>query len=1528
MKKACAILLSLSIFLSACAGPAGAAEPAGAGGTTGSAEPAGSAGTAADPEHANVSQDAEQPESQNEKPDLVLMRQEKQDYSRAAQNKKNTAGDQKASTLYANTDAPKVSPKNYTIMVYIVGSNLESRYGAATNDIKEMIGAGLDFGRNNLLVYTGGAKRWVSDISNAYNSVIDLGGNDDLQVMAKTQETADMGTPETLAEFINYCTANYPAKHYGLILWDHGAGPLWGYGSDELFENDSLLLEELQSAMDKTQFGPDSKLDWVGFDACLMGCIENAKLWKDYARYLVGSEELEPGRGWDYSFLKVLNETDDGERIVSAVVDAYGKYYEENRTDLFNPDVTLSALDLSQTEEMTRATDRLFGAMKKGIENGEYASLNKARRGTKAFGVSVAESKEEAFDLLDLRELADNLKVQYLSECEAIYTALDQMVVASTANIDHAGGLSIYLPGDNRKLYAVSGELYRQGDDASEPYQDFVDAYMDAWTEGNETDWTLGEIRQNSDELVLQLSEEQVRNASAITYTFLYRDSDGAFTPTTCEVTVEPDLNNIVHIPADPMLLTAGTDMEELSAPLYCFQTEKTGEERSYRSHLLDLVPGHEYGETDYSSFEPAVITAKNRDGDEETTILDITYPVESAGAGGKGSVDVSNYESIGIASFSLSPVRDEEGRMMPYGKWTSAGNVEYSFMCFDKSFRIEMKHASEFDLDYNCQIVVTDVNGNSHATEYIDVELPERKEKVEVPTQKGTLYASISEEEATIIGYSGEDEEIIIPDTVRGKPVKRIGNSAFEGGETVQSIVLPDTVTEIGDRAFYKKSLNKIRLSVNLSSIGVYAFRQSGLHEIELPDSLKVIKRGAFFNTPLASVTIPSGIEKIGLIPFGSCKWLKEIVLDGENSNYKTVDGVLYTKDGKELIQYPGAKEGEYIVEEGTESIAYGAFASAALRKVEFPSTLLRIGNMAFENCLDLGDLQFPESLESIGHAAFGHNVAIKSDSHHPWTDVVRIGPNVNFIGYSAFGGAETPAFEVDERNPYFASAEGFITSKAGDMIIAVPRELGKVVRIPDGVTTLPDFQFAFYWNYVTDFVIPDSTFRFGDYVFPFRRVVRNDESVVVYQPTIHCSEGSAAEKYARLYDISYDYITDSQYYEEIEEEMELLPERSGDSAGSADGSGYETDRTGKFTFRVYDDHAELLRVETNDSGTLRIPSEFRGLPVTALARGNDSSSNASIACSENVVIPESVENIDAEFFTVFKKAVKFEVEDGNENYSSKDGVIFTKDGKTLAAYPRFRKDKQYTVPDRTKNIGDSAFYNCSEFESVVFPSSLQTVGVSAFYGCSNLTTAKFNEGLKEIERFAFSGTSLQNIELPSSVTMIGNNAFEVHGGKIELPEKLRMLGNTAFTIGYPYEDTIEQDTLRIPRNLEITCPFLRGILVHDYEVDDKNPYHAAVDGMLMSKDQRTLIAVPAGREGAVYIPDGTEYIGEDAFYDCHKITDIYLPDTILSIGKIGIRVYNYDSGKNEYKYVIHCRKGTEAQKILSAMGIPWVEI
>lgn len=422
MKRLTAILLVIALSISACAAPAGASGETGiVNGETGSSseqaditseETGSQSGEAAEDlteaewtsedradreggfvpaekpkeEPAEETQESaeEQPaeefyeasEEQESKPGLVILEEDNDDY-RGAAGLKASDIDEKTSQLHAVTNGSGGSKtggktaakavKDYTVMVYIVGSNLESRLGAATTDIGEMKQAGIDFGKTNLLVYTGGSRRWVSDIPNKYNSVLDLSTAGGSQIIAQTKESADMGMPQTLTEFINYCTALYPAKHYGLIFWDHGAGPLWGYGSDELFGNDSLLLEELRRAMDASVFGPGRKLDWVGFDACLMGNLENAKLWKNYAQYLVASEELEPGRGWDYTCLEILNNTTDAREITSRIVDAYGQYYEKNRTLFFNPDVTLAALDLEKMDDAIAAADRFFDALKESI---------------------------------------------------------------------------------------------------------------------------------------------------------------------------------------------------------------------------------------------------------------------------------------------------------------------------------------------------------------------------------------------------------------------------------------------------------------------------------------------------------------------------------------------------------------------------------------------------------------------------------------------------------------------------------------------------------------------------------------------------------------------------------------------------------------------------------------------------------------------------------------------------------------------------------------------------------------------------------------------------------------------------------------------------------------------------------------------------------------------------------------------------------------------------------------------------------
>ncbi|MBQ5755793.1 MAG: hypothetical protein IIV88_00895, partial [Erysipelotrichaceae bacterium] len=431
-----------------------------------------------------------------DKPALVILEDENDDgdYNRAAGLKVQLV-DSESARLFNTENSVKAKKRDYTVMVYIVGSNLESRYGAASNDLLEMKEAGLDFNKTNLIVYTGGSKRWNSDIPTSSNSVLDLSQADEKRIIASTAEAADMGSPQTLAEFINYTTENYPADHYALILWDHGGGPLWGYGCDELFENDSLLLKELREAMDSTVFGREQKLDWVGFDACLMASIENARLWQDYAGYLVGSEELEAGSGWDYTFLKTLNETTDTETILKSVVSSFEDYYAGRRSEFFDPDITLSALDLSKADTLFEAVDDLFAVMDADIDRGNYAHLNKARSRSKAFGLSAASGKSDAYDLIDLLDLAENLKDRYPDEYKKVKNALDETVVASAANIGSTGGVSVYLPGDNSSLYAVSQEIYSEEDVLSGPYRNFVESYTDEWLKDPLDIWDFAPLR-------------------------------------------------------------------------------------------------------------------------------------------------------------------------------------------------------------------------------------------------------------------------------------------------------------------------------------------------------------------------------------------------------------------------------------------------------------------------------------------------------------------------------------------------------------------------------------------------------------------------------------------------------------------------------------------------------------------------------------------------------------------------------------------------------------------------------------------------------------------------------------------------------------------------------------------------------------------------------------------------------------------------------------------------------------------------
>ncbi|MBQ7061535.1 MAG: peptidase C11, partial [Clostridia bacterium] len=153
-----------------------------------------------------------------------------------------------------------------TIMVYMCGTDLESGNSMATMDLQEMVNAGANSDKLNLIVYTGGCKKWKNNIvSNTVNQIYKV-GNGGLACLVKDDGRDPMTKHATLTRFINYCTQNFPANRYELIFWDHGGGSVSGYGYDEKNANyGSMSLKVINDAL--TAAG--TKFDFIGFDACL-----------------------------------------------------------------------------------------------------------------------------------------------------------------------------------------------------------------------------------------------------------------------------------------------------------------------------------------------------------------------------------------------------------------------------------------------------------------------------------------------------------------------------------------------------------------------------------------------------------------------------------------------------------------------------------------------------------------------------------------------------------------------------------------------------------------------------------------------------------------------------------------------------------------------------------------------------------------------------------------------------------------------------------------------------------------------------------------------------------------------------------------------------------------------------------------------------------------------------------------------------------------------------------------------------------
>ena len=288
-------------------------------------------------------------------------------------------------------EASDAAPADWTVLIYMCGSDMETNSGMATYNLREIMGSvlpeydtridvasgKLDRGvlkpRINVAVETGGALEWQNRLDGDDQWGLQV-ANDRLQRYLLSQEydyashntlelaeelpMASMADPETLADFIRWGVERCPAQKYMLVLWGHGNGASTGMIIDEIYDDDILYLYEMDEALARA----DVKFELVLLDACMMCNMETACVLAKYADWMVASEELAPGYGTAFkNWLRelYLNPGCDGGQLGCTICDVtHAKY--SAMEDGSNLAITWAVVELPLIGKVTEAFNNLY----------------------------------------------------------------------------------------------------------------------------------------------------------------------------------------------------------------------------------------------------------------------------------------------------------------------------------------------------------------------------------------------------------------------------------------------------------------------------------------------------------------------------------------------------------------------------------------------------------------------------------------------------------------------------------------------------------------------------------------------------------------------------------------------------------------------------------------------------------------------------------------------------------------------------------------------------------------------------------------------------------------------------------------------------------------------------------------------------------------------------------------------------------------------------------------------------------------
>lgn len=296
------------------------------------------------------------------------------------------------------------APKDWTVMVFMNGKNNVQKY--AELNLKEMEQVG-STGRMNVVVEIGrlhqGSQRLLVEKTS---------GNTVNDVLLSNNPNADMGDYRDAVDFIKFAKANYPARHYMFILWNHGLGwldPIMKGGSDKGISFDDDTHDYIRTPQMGEIFREAGPVDVYAANACLMQMAETAYEVKDYVKVIIGSEETMLAVGFDYAdLLGYINANPDvSPRDIGARIVGDWRKFMNAYPQIAKVPGTMSALDPAAVGELPSRLDAFAGAVMASKDTAavDYAIANVIRFTSIAGDTDTAKALSTYGDLYDFVRL-------------------------------------------------------------------------------------------------------------------------------------------------------------------------------------------------------------------------------------------------------------------------------------------------------------------------------------------------------------------------------------------------------------------------------------------------------------------------------------------------------------------------------------------------------------------------------------------------------------------------------------------------------------------------------------------------------------------------------------------------------------------------------------------------------------------------------------------------------------------------------------------------------------------------------------------------------------------------------------------------------------------------------------------------------------------------------------------------------------------------------------------------------------------